>query len=214
MPFPSLLIALALLASGTESPQPDAKLPFLLQFTHEVAETAGVGRLSQTPGSLGSEEIRVWVGFGVISPDHMLRLHRDASGKVFGELWIYFPNDLTSIEDLHERHRIRRKWTQGCAAVRKGEETDVCLAVFRKPPNWALIYTQLASLGVATLPDESSLAKPKTQVFDGVAMVVELQNDKGYRSYEYSNPIFREEPEAKAAAAIIEAVGDVINAHD
>ncbi len=186
--------------------------PFLLQFTNDVAAAANLGQLSRAPLANGLE-IRVWVGFGVVTPEHMLRLRVDGAGRISGQLWVYFPSDLTYIEDIHERHRVRREWTHDCSNLKHGKKHDVCIALFKKVPDWASTYHTLTSLGIATLPDESDLPKQKSTVLDGVAMVVEIRSEHEYRAYAYSNPIFREGPEAKAAVSILDTVGEIIRSY-
>lgn len=208
----SALILGTAISAAPVTPRAAVQKPFLLQFTEEVAETATLGQLSHTPVTDGSE-IRIWVGFGIVTPEHMLRLRVDRSGKVSGQLWVYFPSDLTYIEDIHERHRIRREWTHDCSNLKHGKEHDVCIALFREAPDWTSTHRNLVSLGVTELPDESELPKPKSTVLDGVAMVVEVRDEHEYRGYAYSNPMFREGPEAKAAVSILDAVGEIIRSY-
>ena len=183
--------------------------PFLLHFTDEVATTAGIGLLKSATLPVGSSEIRIWIGFGVVMPDEMLRLQRDSQGEIAGEVLVYYPSDLTYMK-ASDAKRFRRDIMRNCTNLRKGTESDVCTATFKTVPNWIDLYNRLAHLGIATLPDESELPSQKIVVNDGVAMVVEIRNGSSYRAYEYSNPIFRDEAEAQAAAQIIRVVSDAI----
>jgi hypothetical protein len=197
--------------AATDVPS-DPHVPSLLQYTHEVAETAGIGRLSATAGTPGVEELRIWVGFGIVTPEHMLRLRIDATGKVSGELWVHFPGDLSGVVDIHERKKIRRQWTRDCAKPKRGRKDDVCLSIFRTPVDWRDVYERLRALGIATLPDESALPRTALIALDGISMVVEVRNGAAYRAYAYSNPMLRDGPEAEAAVKILHAVGEVIRA--
>jgi hypothetical protein len=123
---------------------------------------------------------------------------------------VHFPHDLSYIDDLKERHRARREWTHGCTGLKRGKEEDVCLAKFRKDPDWNSLLARLVSHRVATLPDESTLPSRNT-VLDGVAMVVEIRTSDHYRAYEYSNPSFRDLPETKDATQIMTAVYEIVN---
>jgi hypothetical protein len=183
--------------------------PFLLRFTDEVATTAGIGLLKSATLPAGSSEIRIWIGFGVVMPDEMLRLQRDSQGEIVGEVLVYYPSDLTYMK-ANDAKRFRRNIMRNCTNLRKGGEKDVCTATFKSVPNWIDLYSRLAHLGIATLPDESELANQEIVVNDGVAMVVEVRNGSDYRAYGYSNPSFRDEAEAQSAAQIIRVVSDAI----
>ena len=182
--------------------------PFLLQFTSDTALTAGIGLLNNSPIPDNTTEVRIWIGFGVVVPEEMLRLRTDAQGATLGEVLVHFPSDLTYMK-AREAAAFRRDVMRRCNRLRKGKETDVCTATFKHAPDWSALYKELVKLGITTLPDESELPKSDRLVFDGVAIVVEVRQGSVYRAYEYSNPVFRSEPEAKAAAQIISTVSDV-----
>lgn len=186
------------------------KVPFLLQFTHEVAETAGIGRLDATPISAGASEIRVWLGFGTVIPAEMLRLQVDEEGVVSGQVLIHFPADLSFME-AGRATKFREKVSGYCADFRSGPESEVCTANFGDEPDWHALHDALIRMGITLLPDESELPKPEFEVTDGMAVVVEVRNGEAYRAYGYSNPGFRSEPEAEAATRIIESVSEVFN---
>lgn len=201
-------VIVALVAAMTSISAGNPKVPFFLQFTDKVASTAGIGLLRKTPIPELSSEIRIWIGFGVVIPAHMLRLQVGREGEVKGEVLVHFPSDLSYMgEDASE---FRRDVMRGCTDLRRGKKIDVCTAVFRSTPDWSTLHRRLTTLGIATLPDESELPKQEIVVFDGIAMVVEVRDGSSYRAYEYANPSLRSGPHAEAASQIIQAIGNVI----
>jgi len=183
--------------------------PPLLRYTDEIANTAEIGLLRNSEFPNNRTEIRVWIGFGVITPDEMLRLQLQANGELSGEVLVYFPSDLTYMNKRSAK-RFRDGIMRSCTRLRKGTKVDVCTATFKKTPNWNALYEQLNRLGITTLPDESELPRPDVVVFDGISMVVEVREGSSYRAYQYSNPHFRREPESNAAQQIIRAIADAI----
>ena len=185
--------------------------PFLLQFTHGASEAAGIGELKEVPLPDGEREIRIWVGFGVLRTDHMLRLQADSFGNVHGEVLAHYRNDLSDMEP-QDAAEFRRSVLEGCKNPREGHDSNVCTVAYRRTPNWQSIYKKLVALGVLTLPDESALPPPELDVTDGIAMVVEIRDGSQYRAYEYSNSWARKEPEAVAATEILQVVGKAMGA--
>lgn len=183
--------------------------PFLLQFTHAASAAAGIGKLQDTPLPEGRREIRVWMGFGVLRVDRMLRLQLAPSGAVKGSVLVHYKNDLSDL-DPEDAADFRRSVRLGCRNFKVGTESNSCEATYRRSPIWRSVYRKLSRLGIATLPDESSLPPPELEVTDGSAMVVEIRDGAHYRAYEYSNPWARKGPEAAAAEAIMQAVATVM----
>ena len=192
---------------ATSSSAEEKKEPFLLAFTNSVATTAGIGLLKETPLPPGNSEIRIWIGFGIVTPDEMLRIQVNSHGEVTGDVLVYFPSEFRSMKSREEK-RFLRSILRNCTNLHEGTEKDVCTAKFKSTPDWTALYKELNHLGITILPDESELPKPDSVVFDGVSMVVEVRNGLNYRAYEYSNPAFRSEPEAKIAAQIMKLVAD------
>ncbi|HSE59998.1 MAG TPA: hypothetical protein VLA99_14960 [Nitrospiraceae bacterium] len=157
-----------------------------------------------------SSEIRIWIGFGQVIPEKMLRLRVNPHGVVSGDVLIHFPSDLTFM-GVKDAARFRRQVMRSCTDLRRGKESDVCTATFKHVPDWQSLRDKLVALGITTLPNESVLPEPELLVLDGVAMVVELRDRTSYRAYQYSNRLSRSEPEAVAAAEIIRIVGEVFN---
>ena len=210
--FPGFVLVAVILTSGQNSAETKEQ-PFLLQFTHEVATTAGIGLLSDLVIPDNATEIRVWIGFGTVIPEEVLRLGINADGVVSGDVLIHFPSDLTSMGS-QDASEFLKSIMRNCRDSRKGEQSEVCTATYRHEPDWEALYEDLLGLGIATLPDESELPKPEFMVMDGISMVVEVRNGPKYRAYQYSNPAFRDEPEARAATKIMRTIGAVISDSD
>jgi hypothetical protein len=187
----------------------DGDRPFLLAFTHDVASTAGIGSLENSLVPEGSSEIRVWIGFGVVVPDHLLRLVIDRDGEVEGNVFRHFPSDTSYMQEYEAE--FHRELMTGCTDLRRGKESAVCTATFRDQPDWLALYGNLVDLDILTLPDESELPKPQHRVKDGIAMVVEIRSGSDYRAYGYSNPSVRTEPQAQSASHIIRMINSLVS---
>lgn len=206
------LLFASLMLAAAQATANEREEPFLLQFTSEAVTTAGMGTLKESHIPDQTSEIRVWIGFGVVQPQKMLRLRVNADGGVSGEILVHFPSDLTYMED--HAAEFRRDVMRNCTNLRTGKESDVCTATLKNTPSWDALYKNLFRLGITTLPDQSELPQPEIDVLDGIAMVVEVREGSSYRAYEYSNPAFRSEPEAEAATMIIHAIADVFRQSD
>ena len=203
MNFLRCLIGAILVVSVAQISAKDIEEPFLLHFTNDAAQTAGIGLLKDSVLPEHSSEMRIWIGFGLVGPNQMLRLRVNPDGIVSGEILVHFRSDLSymSPTDVAE---FRQDVMRNCTNLRKGKESDVCTATFKRPPNWKSVLEKLVGLGVRTLPDESQLPKPELDMLDGIAMVVEVRDGSNYRAYKYSNPSFRSQPEAVAASKIMD----------
>ena len=204
------LVHTILLVVATQAPASEMEHPVLLPFTDDAAMAAGIGLLKETPLAENSSEIRIWIGFGLVVPEKMLRFRRDSRGVVSGQVFVKFPSDLGYMSS-NDAADLRREIMRNCRDLRKGKKSDVCTATFAHEPNWQSLYKKLVALGLTTLPDESTLPEPEFEGNDGIAMVVEIRNGAAYRAYEYSNPILRDGPEAAAAVKIISTVNNAIH---
>lgn len=77
---------------------------------------------------------------------------------------------------------------------------------------WQAAWGRLLNAGILTLPD-SSKAKCKAIVLDGIGYVVETNVDQAYRTYRYGNPQFAECDEAKRIISIEEIIADEFGLH-
>ncbi len=205
MNFLRYLIGMALLVCVAHASAKNVEERSLPESAQHAAQTAGIGSLKDSDLPEHSSEIRIWIGFGVAIPNHMLRFRVDSKGVVSGEVLVHFPSDLSYMPpaDIAE---FRRDVMRNCTNLRKGKESDVCTATFKRPPNWKFVLKKLVSLGIRTLPDDSQLPKPEMDFTDGIAMAAEVRDGSSYRIYWYSNPQFRSEPEAIAATKIMDIV--------
>ena len=195
-------LSLTTLADIThESPE----APKLLEFVHDYAVAAGLADLKTKRLASGAAEVRVWTGFGVISPEHSVILTivpgKPVQGRALNRFH-YDPDDSEYMRGLLSECASKPQYRLDIAT---------CDAKLTRPVDWRALYEQLEHLGIAVLPDESSLPPTKHRIHDGASVVVEIATSRGYRVYEYSNPMFRSEPEAKAALEIMRAVNNVFN---
>ena len=194
-------------AAGALEPAANER-PFLLRFTDDRARVAQIGILEELPIPEGQREIRIWIGFGILRIERMLRLRVGADGEVTGDVINSFRISDLPAEDAQE---LRAGILKGCADWKQGTETETCISRFRWRQNWSCIYRRLIDLGIDQLPDESRLPEPEFDVNDGVAMVVEIRDGGRYRAYQYSNPGFRTEPEAVSALKIMQEVANTMH---
>lgn len=88
----------------------------------------------------------------------------------------------------------------------KGDEKNENHLVFPKS-DWKILRQKLDETGIFTLPDSSELKNYKgDDVLDGFEYTVEINKDKIYRVYSYSNPNAADNPEAKQ----IVQIGDIL----
>ncbi len=206
--IPNLFVVLFALASVSSSGGV-AEVPYLLGTTDSAANTAGIGLLRESSIPPRSVEIRVWDGFGITTPDSMLRLDVDEKGVAHGEVLVHYDNDFDGWKPA-DAVAFERSIQKKCSNMRRGRYTVTCVGEFKKSPDWSSLYRRLDALGIATLPDESTLPKTDVVVHDGSCMVVEVRNDSGYRTYEYCNPHQRKGPEAEAADKIMREIGPIL----
>jgi hypothetical protein len=202
------LLSTALQVSAAEKAQ---EISNLLLSTDRVSAAAGIGKLRDFSLAENEQEIRIWIGFGTTRVNRMLQLKVDPSGKVHGEVFVHYKNNLRGMSD-GDAAEFRRSVLVGCTNPKEGSEANVCTATFQREPDWQFTYGKLVELGALDLPDESALPPPTVEVTDGSAMVVELRNGSRYRAYQYLNSWIREEPEAIAATRIMQGVSKTIAA--
>jgi hypothetical protein len=82
------------------------------------------------------------------------------------------------------------------------------------PPKsgWDVLWNNLVSAGILTLPD-SSTAGCKTEVLDGMAYIIETNENGRYRTYWYGNPGYMHCPEAKRMVLLEEIIGTEFDLH-
>ncbi|KRA40061.1 hypothetical protein [Pseudoxanthomonas sp. Root630] len=195
-------IPLALLATTTAA-QALPEEPALLHFVRDYATAAGLPDLRRVRPAPGATEIRVWTGFGVIAPDHSIVLKVSSGQPVEGRALNRFRYDAEDADFM------RTLLNECHADPWRLHDRGICDARLARPADWAAVLRELERLGIATLPDESVLPAANHRVKDGASLVVEVATSEGYRAYAYSNPAFRNEPEARAAADIMRTANEV-----
>ena len=155
----------------------------------------------------GNKEIRVWVGFGIVSPEDLLLLNVDGSGNISGQkVLIYDRNPEDWKDEPEELEYFLESIYSHCKVIGKSNHLESCGLKHNEIFDWAKIYQKLEKLHIWTLPDESELPEPELTVNDGFTLVVELNDGKSYRAYHYGNPAFRKGIEARKASEIMSFV--------
>jgi len=146
------------------------------------AAAGGYGDLRQKLLPTGDAEIRVWGGFGTTF------LQGTILRRVKGT-WI-------AVRLLSETHNgKRRDWTKVYTGPKAG---------------WPTFWSRAESLGIWTLPDDSTLPQEGRQTTkDGYSIIVETQRAGKYRVYAYNNPKLQTQ---WPTAARIMAIGKLLGA--
>ena len=208
----AIMLACLTACSGTRlRVEPDGFVPGLLEFTDPVARTAGIGLLREARVHDESRVIRIWLGFGVVIPNRIVEIRVAADGRVSGEIYLHYPSDISYMDDADAKD-FREEFVALCDAVVESESHVVCSSKSSATLRWSTLLDRLIGRKLFSLPDQSKLPAPKWQVHDGAAMVVELLSVDGYRSYEYTNPLFNQAPEARDAQEMMRDVGEFIHA--
>jgi len=200
----SLLVLV--LSLGAPVSAGEVPLPSLLSYVDDVAVTAKIGLLRDTPLREGEQELRFWTGFGVVVPQRMVRIRVTPTGTVSGDIYLYHSTDLRF--DSDQREAAFQRWQMGsCGEQLVGAQKVVCEARINGRPRWLATYQRLLELGVLDLPDESELPEPTLDMLDGWSMVVEVRRGDQYRAYQYSNPGVIPAPEVRLAEQIGDEIG-------
>jgi len=155
----------------------------------------------------GNKEIRVWVGFGIVSSEDLLILKVDKKGKVTGRKILIYNRDPENWEGDEE---ALNEFLEGiyirCDVIGIHNHIESCGLKKNQIYDWSKIYNKMEKLDIWTLPDESALPQPEILILDGFSLVVELREGYSYRAYRYGNPGFRKEDEAVKASEIMSFV--------
>lgn len=182
----------------------------------EVAAAAGILPLRAPEGLAGAlREVRLWAGFGMYSPEHLLRVIESASGVHGVHLFWWTPNqhedelafdrDSTRISNRELYEHLRAAYQ--CGPRRRQGDYEFCTSVTPGAGTWVQMLGRLDSLGVTTLPDAASLTPPGLTGFDGTSLVVEVRDSARYRTYSYWEPEeAADQVEIRRAAAILTIV--------
>lgn len=203
------MVILTLLASATgfahaTDPKQSAEDPYLLQFVHDVAKTAGLQPLRTAILPTGASEIRIWTGFGVASPEHLVVLRQQPGGDRTGSALSY-----QAVPKAGEDTTYHRRWLMTCASSSEQEGIAICEPRSVREIDWTAIGEAMEQLGIRSLPDESRLPKRDDRIKDGTSILIEIKEADTYRAYHYSNPGLRSDPHARAAAEIMQVAHQV-----
>jgi hypothetical protein len=150
-----------------------------------VTNLSGLTELRKTDVADGDVEVRIWWGFG-LSPLGGIVLKR-TSGQ-----WsaIHLKADNYSEPQRAERKELR-------------------------PPKsgWDAVWQRLVNARILTLPDASEIGCDVGGL-DGMAFVVETNNDRTYRTYRYDQPTYARCDEARQMVEISEIIADEFDFHD
>ena len=104
--------------------------PVLLEFVRDYAATAGLSELKTAKLKPGASEIRIWTGFGVISPDHALVISVVPGQPVKGRALNRFSYDPDDSEDMREL------LSECASAPQYREDMVICDAKLARPVDW------------------------------------------------------------------------------
>ncbi|MGI8542477.1 MAG: hypothetical protein ACR2MD_03260 [Aridibacter sp.] len=102
------------------------------------------------------------------------------------------------------------KWTAIYVDKTFDEKTPNEENKYLKPKSgWKELWKKLTEAEILTLPDSSELKDYNgDKITDGFGYIVEINKDKIYRIYEYSNPNWAENPEAKQMVKISKIIAE------
>ena len=156
--------------------------PIYFKAINERARIANLGDLRSVTLTGSDLEVRVWVGFGLVPLEGIIVKRNNGTWSA---------THLRSVDPRLPRHRYQ----QALPPPKSG---------------WENFWERLTSEGVLTLPDDSQL-EDKVRATDGQSFVVEINTDKSYRTYRYSNPHLQKWPEARRMTNIANIIFQEFN---
>jgi hypothetical protein len=190
------------------SPTRSSFAPLYVASLDPVVRAAGLEPLRTTQLPAGSREVRLWLGGGLVWPQDLYRVV-SRNGRVTGEWYRYWyspaPDSMSGLT-VPFGMLVRPGLSGQCVSIRTRGDAETCEVRFSREPDWSALLQQMSEAGVWTLPDETELPSDSIVVFDGWVLTVELRDGKQYRAYNFSNPQYHRQPEAKQAVAIADAL--------
>jgi len=213
-----LLLLAAVLSTRAGAQSVDGLSPFFRNVLADVAAAGRVSRLDSAALASGvRREVRIYTGFGMGTPSHVVRLWQDDDRAVhgrFGLLWGSGPPRATlppkEERVLREQERAASApvtaWVDsvyGCRATTQVRTMNVCW-LGERPGRvaWTDLLERLDSLGVDSVRPP---VNPK-QGTDGWMIIVETRSRAGYRAYSYWMPDSASTDPGERAAARAAAV--------
>jgi hypothetical protein len=153
--------------------------PIFFQGIDMHARRADLSDLRRVLLPRGDFEVRIWLGFGITGED--------------GFILRYSANKWSAIH------------LQGIPLRPQGPQTKIILPA---PKNgWENAWRRLINAELLTLPDGEEL-NCDPGVLDGLTYIIEINKDRVYRTYRYSNPRHAECIEAKKVLAISKIIAE------
>ena len=197
--FAAAMLAATPATAQLRVPAPDTA-PRFKGATDPVAALVGLPMLRgggelRRPG----REIRIWVGFGLGYPMHMLRVAESLEG-VTGQQVLWWPGkepEGTFVGSARAADRWRREHAAvsrtierrvaavGCGHVRRSPRQSACEMPAEPEGGWRAVLARIDSLEAWTLPDQSALPGGAVIGLDGISVVVEARVGDRYRTYSY-----------------------------
>lgn len=209
-----------LAADAREILAQDAQQPRFADIIDDLSDALGLPTLrAQAPQSETERELRVWIGFGLYQPEEAIRIVQNEQ-QTLGARTFYWDAPTDSVleaaadqdPDRYSTGEMRSvlKDEAGCRDFRQVRTYEFCDVPLAPAQSWRELLRGLDSLGIESLPDETSLVPRLPTGIDGTTMVVEVRRGAMYRSYSYWLP--RPEatqPEVRRAEAIMELLGSI-----
>lgn len=206
----TLLLALALAAPRGVLAQ-DKPRDVLGEVVDSVARVAGWPSLEHAPKIPAADlEIRAYIGFGIVAPEHLVRVRRHGN-VTEGQLLLYWhgarslffsPDSTIEAQNRKWVARVRAEArTRGCADIRRTPTFEACVVTPRNPVNWVAALSELQSAGITRLSQPQGGGG-----VDGTTLFVEVREGDRYRRYSYWTP------SAKAAGADERAASRIMDA--
>jgi hypothetical protein len=173
-----------------------------------VVRAVGLKPLRHTYLSADTREVRLWIGGGLFWPQDLYRVVSE-NGRVTGEWYRYWDSpapDRTSVIRIPFGILVRAGLAGQCGSIRTRGDTEVCEVRFSHEPDWSAVLDRMSEAEVWTLPDQTALPDDRIMVADGWMLTVEIRQGRQYRTYNYSNPGSHQQPEAKQARRIADAL--------
>jgi hypothetical protein len=199
---------------GTAISDTGAQTPEYTATLDGAAITAGLPLMRRAVLPAGVRQIRLWAGFGNVEPDDMIDLVQ-RNGEVTGRQLYWFKNPSEYDTLMPGGHDFQFRFAQRikeCGDVRRRDADTTedgfthwitCSAAPSRDAKWARLWNQIDSLGVWSLPSDTTLIQYRGIVHtDGVSLVVELREGDRYRTYSYSDPGGQPAPQAAFANRI------------
>ena len=209
-----LILAGLALASPADAQRPmvrDTLVPRFAEHIDHLAAAVGLQPLRTDSEWHADRELRMWIGFGFLEPQRLVRLMATEAGVTGQYLLWWFPEDPASASAGNQDSTrgssaefyawIRR--TFDCGAHKRGRRHEYC-EVSVPDSAWTRVLHRLDSLGVMHLPDETALEPPLRPGEDGMTLVVEARTRERYRTYSYWMPRpAATQPEARSASEML-----------